>query len=148
MEKGRKHWTTGDTSRLPGVMEWGPNAEAFPLEFETWEVDIRGARTAGGGRKPKFRPIFDRWRCVFDLAIDVDEIKPGTFQDIIDASGRKIGIGAMRPERKLTYGTFRVVSFAAISKPLHGLKMKKASELLKELLAKSEVNKPKRKRVA
>lgn len=114
--EGRRLWSTSDSSLLPGVIEWGPD-EAFPVEYRCWEVDLRGCRVASGGRKDIARPIFDKWAFAFEIGIDTDEIHPSVFRDIVDAAGRRVGIGAMRPERKGLYGQFRVVRWNEIEEP-------------------------------
>ena len=134
--KGRKQFTTGDSSILPGIIEWGPD-EAFVLDYPTWEVDVRGARVASGQRQDKFRPIFPSWGFAFEVGIDADEIHPSVFRDIVDAAGRRVGIGSMRPERKGLYGQFRVVKWEELDGPASTETPLRCKRLLESLLNKS-----------
>jgi hypothetical protein len=109
-------WTTATASMLPGIIDWG-DTEGFPLVYDTWEVDVQAARVAMGGRTPKYRPIFYRCHFEFEIGIDVDEIHPDQFRDIVESAGRRIGIGCQRVELKGLNGVFMVDSWDQIEGP-------------------------------
>jgi hypothetical protein len=104
---GKSKITTAKSSILPGILEW--DDVEFPIEFDTWEVDIRGVvNPTTQGRRLCYRPIFPTWSLTFCVRLDETELHPDILRDLVDAAGRKIGLGSMRPERKGPYGRFRV----------------------------------------
>ncbi len=61
------------------------------------------------GRHMCYRPIFDDWQLTFTLDVDLTEVALATVRELIDRTGKFIGIGVMRPSRKGRYGQFKVI---------------------------------------
>lgn len=109
---GKKGVTTAKSSFIPGAVQIhdmflsiiGPGGE--PAE---WKVDTRPVRTPStGGMRMESRPMFDQWRIACDLTLDTDIIHERLFRDIMDAAGRRVGLGAYRPGKFGPYGVFVV----------------------------------------
>jgi hypothetical protein len=122
----KKQWSTGTTSRLPGVISL--DDEYFPVVTSGWEVDVRGV-TVARGKKPKFRPLFPDWSVTFEIELDDERIHPDEFRAILEAAGRRIGLGVMRPQLKRVYGKFSITLWEEIETeaPKQGRRGKKAA---------------------
>lgn len=108
---GKRQLTTGKSSLIPGTLML---CEAeLVIDPSTWEVDSRPIVNAQGSRTTVHRPRFDKWRLQFTLDADLDEISETVVRRLVDDAGRKIGIGAFRPQRKGPFGRFVVVSWKA-----------------------------------
>lgn len=109
---GRTKVTTQKSSILPGIIDI--HGVHIPLDDldEAWYPDTRPVRIpATGGRILAHRPCFPKWRLSFEIELDTDEMSAAFFRDIVDAAGRKIGLGDFRPDCKGPFGRFVVVSW-------------------------------------
>ena len=110
-KNGRSKITTQKTSLIPACMQMA--GSYFPLKApDGWTVDTRPVRIpATGGRILRHRPRFDRWGVTFTADLDETEMNPKLFREIVDAAGKKIGLGDYRPECKGPFGRFVVKSW-------------------------------------
>lgn len=85
----------------------------FPIKHkEPWTVDTRPVRIpATGGRILTHRPCFNDWSLSFDVELDESEMSESFFREIIDAAGKKIGLGDFRPDCKGPFGKFVVTEW-------------------------------------
>lgn len=106
---GRSKITTQKTSMIPACVE----VEGLELPIrhrEPWAVDTRAVRIPStGGRILCHRPCFHDWRIAFSLNIDDEMIHPKLMREIVDAAGKRIGLGDFRPACKGPFGKFVVV---------------------------------------
>jgi hypothetical protein len=116
IEAGRyKKWgkvqvSTRDRSLLPGYVTL---AEAFiPLKHsKPWEVDSRRIVNRNNNAAViKHRPRFDAWQLLFNLEVD-EEFDEDLLREIVDISGKRVGLGSFRPDRKGWYGKFKVIKW-------------------------------------
>lgn len=71
------------------------------------EVDTRSAVNKNNkARVIVHRPKWGEWTCEFTLFVDNDSITTETIKEIIEASGKYIGVGSYRPEHTGEYGRF------------------------------------------
>jgi hypothetical protein len=105
---GRTKVTTQKTSLIPACVDIA-GAE-IPLEYSgDWEVDARAIRIpATGGRLLTYRPRFRDWRAAFSISLDETLLTPALLRAIIDAAGKRIGLGDFRPACKGPFGKFVV----------------------------------------
>ena len=76
---------------------------------DPWTVDTRPVRIpATGGRILCHRPCFNDWQLSFTLSIDPDLISTGLVREVLDAAGKRIGLGDFRPDCKGPFGKFVV----------------------------------------
>jgi hypothetical protein len=108
---GKSKVTTQKTSLIPACVE--VVGIEIPIEHkDPWEVDARAVRIPStGGRILYYRPSFNDWRLSFTLSIDNDLISTKLVREIIDAAGKRIGLGDFRPANKGPFGKFVVVSW-------------------------------------
>lgn len=108
---GRSKITTQKSSMIPACVEI--HGIELPLQHkEPWQVDTRAVRIpATGGRILCHRPSFNDWRIAFTLSLDSSMITSKLLREIIDAAGKKIGLGDFRPDRKGPFGKFVVTSW-------------------------------------
>lgn len=108
---GKKQITTQKSSLIPAVLEL--NELAIPINYdEDWTVDTRPVRIpATGGRILRHRPCFNNWGLTFTLGIETEEMNEKLVRQIVDAAGRKIGLGDFRPDCKGPFGKFVVDSW-------------------------------------
>ena len=109
---GKRQLSTAKSSLLPGFMSildtelplFDPDTGKAP----SWIVDMRRAVNPNGGTVCACRPRFDRWAFKMKVEIDTYEIATDVIRDLFDKSGRRVGLGPMRPAKKGPYGQFRV----------------------------------------
>lgn len=106
---GKSKVTTQKSSMIPACVE----VDGVMLRIESaepWQVDTRPVRIPStGGRILCHRPIFNDWRLSFSVEIDETMISPKLFRDLVDAAGKRIGLGDFRPACKGPFGKFVVI---------------------------------------
>lgn len=80
--------------------------EKIPFRFFD-EVDTRSAVNKNNkARIIVHRPKWISWNCDFTMFVDNESITIETVKDIIEASGKYVGVGSYRPEHTGEYGRF------------------------------------------
>jgi hypothetical protein len=105
---GKSKVTTLKTSMIPACVEI--NGLELPLlHKEPWTVDTRAVRIPStGGRILCHRPSFNDWRIAFTIGIDTEMLSIKLLREIVDAAGKRIGLGDFRPACKGPFGKFVV----------------------------------------
>jgi hypothetical protein len=108
---GKSKVTTQKSSLIPACVEI--HGIELPLESkEGWQVDTRAVRIPStGGRILCHRPSFNDWRISFTAEVDTSMITVKLFREIVDAAGKRIGLGDFRPATKGPFGKFVVTSW-------------------------------------
>jgi hypothetical protein len=108
---GKSKVTTQKSSMIPACVEI--HGIELPLESkEGWQVDTRAVRIPStGGRILCHRPSFNDWRISFTAEVDTSMITVKLFREIVDAAGKRIGLGDFRPATKGPFGKFVVTSW-------------------------------------
>jgi len=108
---GRSKVTTQKKSLIPAAVMIV--AAAIPIESkEGWEVDTRPVRIpATGGRILAHRPMFNDWVLEFEMEVDTDIMSTKLMREIVDAAGKRIGLGDFRPECKGPFGRYIVTKW-------------------------------------
>lgn len=108
---GKSKVTTQKTSLIPACVDIA--GVAIPLiHSEPWQVDTRPVRIPStGGRILCHRPCFNDWRLDFEIEVDTDIITVKLLREIVDAAGKRIGLGDFRPACKGPFGKFVVTSW-------------------------------------
>jgi hypothetical protein len=108
---GKSKVTTQKNSLIPACIE--VQGIELPSDHkEPWQVDTRAVRIpATGGRILCHRPSFNDWRLTFTMTVDTSLIGTKLVREIVDAAGRRIGLGDFRPDRKGPFGKFVVVAW-------------------------------------
>ena len=108
---GRGKVSTQKTSLIPACVDI-PGA-VIPLQHkQPWTVDTRPVRIpATGGRILRHRPCFDDWLLNFELEIDTDILTAKVIRDILDAAGKRVGLGDFRPDCKGPFDKFVVTQW-------------------------------------
>ena len=107
-KNGKSKVTTVKSSIIPACVEI--EGIEIPLEHnEPWNVDTRAVRIPStGGRILCHRPCFNDWRLSFVLNVDTDLMPIKLMREIVDAAGKRIGLGDFRPDCKGPFGKFVV----------------------------------------
>lgn len=107
-KNGKSKVTTQKSSLLPACVE--VEGLEIPIEHkEPWSVDTRAVRIPStGGRILAHRPCFNDWKLSFDLGIDTELMSSKLMREIVDAAGKRIGLGDFRPDCKGPFGKFVV----------------------------------------
>lgn len=109
---GRSKVTTQKSSLLPACVDI-EGAEIALTHKEPWTVDTRAVRIpATGGRILCYRPSFHDWELSFVATLDLDMITAALFREIVDAAGKRIGLGDFRPACKGPFGKFAVTAWS------------------------------------
>lgn len=105
---GKSKVTTQKCSLVPAWVEI--EGVELPIEHrEPWTVDTRAVRIPStGGRILCHRPCFHDWRISFTLRIDTDLMAPRLVRELVDAAGKRVGLGDFRPDCKGPFGKFVV----------------------------------------
>lgn len=108
---GKSKVTTIKSSLIPACLSI--DALAIPiLHEEDWTVDQRPVRIPStGGRIIRYRPCFHDWALAFTAELDTDIISANLFREIVDAAGKRIGLGDFRPDCKGPFGKFVVTEW-------------------------------------
>lgn len=110
-KSGRSKITTQKSSLIPACVEI--EGVMLPIKHkDPWTVDTRPVRIPStGGRILCHRPCFHDWTLEFEAEIDETMISPALFRDIVDAAGKRIGLGDFRPSCKGPFGRFQVTKW-------------------------------------
>ena len=107
---GKGKVTTQKSSLIPACLE----IDGVEISIRTkdgWEVDSRAVRIpATGGRILAHRPKFNDWELEFTAYLDEEIMSSALLREILDAAGKRIGLGDFRPDCKGPFGKF-VVTF-------------------------------------
>lgn len=115
---GRSKVTTHKTSLIPACVTI-EELEIPIRHTEPWSVDTRPVRIPStGGRILCHRPCFNDWELEFTLVVDTDILSVKLLREIVDAAGKRIGLGDFRPDCKGPFGKFSVVHWAEVVLPL------------------------------
>lgn len=108
---GRSKVTTQKSSLIPACIALVE--VVIPIQHkQPWTVDSRPVRIPStGGRILCYRPCFDDWRLTFSLELDTEMIGVKLLREIVDAAGKRIGLGDFRPDNKGPFGKFVVVDW-------------------------------------
>jgi hypothetical protein len=105
---GKSKVTTQKSSLIPACVFL--TDVYYPLKSNAgWKIDTRPVRIpATGGRILCHRPCFDDWRVDFEIELDTEIMSGKLLREIVDAAGKRCGIGAFRPSCKGPFGRFVV----------------------------------------
>jgi len=108
---GKSKITTQKTSMIPACVDL--RGTEIPIEHkEPWTVDTRAVRIPStGGRILCHRPMFHDWALSFEVELDITMMGAKLFRELIDAGGKRIGLGDFRPATKGPFGKFVVTSW-------------------------------------
>jgi hypothetical protein len=108
---GKSKVTTQKSSLIPACVEIDGIELALDSK-EGWTVDTRAVRIPStGGRILCHRPSFNDWRIKFTMSVDTDLITVKMVRELLDAGGKRIGLGDFRPACKGPFGKFVVVEW-------------------------------------
>ena len=107
-KSGKSKVTTIKSSLIPACVEI--ESVEIPIIYdEPWEVDTRAVRVpATGARILCYRPKFNDWSLRFTIRLDDDVMTSELLREILDAAGKRIGLGDFRPDCKGPFGKFVV----------------------------------------
>jgi hypothetical protein len=110
-KNGKSKVSTQKSSIIPACVDI--RCVEIPIEHKAqWETDTRAVRIPStGGRILCHRPCFHDWRLSFTINLDTDIMTMRLLREIVDAAGKRIGLGDFRPACKGPFGKFVVVSW-------------------------------------
>jgi len=111
---GKSKVTTLKSSLIPACLSI--DELEIPIESpDQWEVDTRAVRIPStGGRILANRPCFHNWSLRFTLELDTEVMDARLLREILDASGKRIGLGDFRPDCKGPFGKFVVEEWTEV----------------------------------
>jgi hypothetical protein len=114
---GKSKVTTLKSSLIPACLAIA--AVEIPIQHkEPWTVDIRPVRIPStGGRILAYRPCFHDWTLTFEMELDESILSVGMLREIVDAAGKRIGLGDFRPATKGPFGRFVVDQWEVAAEP-------------------------------
>jgi hypothetical protein len=112
---GKSKVTTQKSSLIPACVEI-QGIELPLVSREPWQVDTRAVRIPStGGRILCHRPSFNDWKITFTMAVDTEMMTVKMAREILDAAGKRIGLGDFRPACKGPFGKFVVTSWKELT---------------------------------
>jgi hypothetical protein len=113
-KNGKSKVTTLKNSIIPSCLTL-PQFEFAIVHKNPWEVDTRAVRIPStGGRILAHRPCFHDWRLEnIEMLLDGEIMSEKLLREIVDAAGKRIGLGDFRPDCKGPFGRFVVVNWEA-----------------------------------
>ena len=109
---GKSKVTTLKTSLIPACL-CIEELEIAIIHREPWTVDTRPVRIPStGGRILAHRPMFHDWKLLFTMELDDEILSVKMLREIVDAAGKRIGLGDFRPDCKGPFGKFSVTQWA------------------------------------
>jgi hypothetical protein len=106
---GKNKVTTLKSSLVPAAVTILGGAFLKLKHKQPWSVDARPVRIpATGGRITRFRPRFDDWSLEWEMLVDDDIFNESLTRQIVDAAGKRCGLGDFRPNCRGPFGKFRV----------------------------------------
>lgn len=109
----RSALTTARSSMVPAGVHI--DGLILPLGTKEFEVDSRSVVNPNtGGRIMAHRPRLDKWGVKFMLIVDEELFDEKIVRELVDAAGKRIGVGAYRPARRGPFGTFAVTSWEVV----------------------------------
>lgn len=91
-------------------------AEVEIVSSGPWEIDRRSAvNPSTKGRMDVVRPIWYDWKLSFTIAYNEKLISEVQLREVVDDAGINKGIGSFRPNKKGTFGKFKVVEWESLT---------------------------------
>jgi hypothetical protein len=110
---GKSKVTTLKSSMIPSCVDV-EGVEIPIISKDGWDVDTRAVRIPStGGRILCHRPSFHDWALKFSLELDNEMMTDSLLREIVDAAGKRVGLGDFRPACKGPFGKFVVTSWKA-----------------------------------
>lgn len=82
------------------------------LDQTHYEIDARPVVVpATKGRVMRYRPRFDTWSVIFEIAYDETLLTKQQIRRIVDDTGQRVGLLDFRPEKKGPFGRFVVTNW-------------------------------------
>jgi hypothetical protein len=108
---GKRQLSTADSSMIPAFVL--PTEVFVHIVHEhPWRVDARPiVNPATKGRRLCYRPLFEDWTIKFELDFCDEEFDAKLLRQVVDAAGKRIGLGDFRPSKRGPYGRFVVQSW-------------------------------------
>jgi len=107
-KNGKSKVTTLKSSLIPACVAI-EELEIPIISPKPWMVDTRAVRIPStGGRILAHRPCFYDWSLEFTMTLDTEIMDIKLLREIVDASGKRIGLGDFRPDCKGPFGKFNV----------------------------------------
>ena len=88
--------------------------EPFYIEFVSGQYEvfkISAVNPMTKGRIMVSRPKFDVWSASFEMILNDDSVPVSVINEILEHSGKYVGIGDWRPEKKGMFGKFMITAF-------------------------------------
>jgi hypothetical protein len=104
VKKG-KRWVNGITVQGHAEIKYNGPDDLEQL-FEAGQHTLKLPVVVGGSRIVGVRPLFPEWSAEFIFTVETDILDAGTAERIIRTTGRQIGLGDWRPQKKGKYGRF------------------------------------------
>jgi len=110
---GKNKVTTTSGTLLTG----GVTVEELTCSFGTKKFEVDSRRVVNPSTKGavlRHRARLDKWKLKFTLEVDEDVFDVNLIHDIVEAAGKRVGLGDYRPTKKGTFGKFQVTGWEVV----------------------------------
>jgi hypothetical protein len=91
--------------------------EPFMIELKSGKYEIfriSAVNPMTKGRMMTERPKFNKWSAEFEIVLNDEAVPISVINEILEHSGKYVGIGDWRPEKKGMFGKFMITSFKVV----------------------------------
>ena len=91
--------------------------EPFYIELKSDKYEvfrISAVNPMTKGRMMTERPKFNKWSATFEVILNDPAVPVSVINEILEHSGKYVGIGDWRPEKKGMFGKFMITSFKKV----------------------------------
>lgn len=81
-------------------------------KYEVFRISAVNPMTKG--RMMTERPKFDKWSVEFEIVLNDPAVPMSVINEILEHSGKYVGIGDWRPQKKGMFGKFMITSFKVV----------------------------------
>ncbi len=110
----RRAMSTKDSSLVPSFLSIEAEFLPFADQKAEYVVDMRRGVLDNAGKKvpvPIVRPRFDKWSFEATLLIDENEVAVERVRQLVEKSGKAVGLGDFRPAKRGPFGRFRIATW-------------------------------------
>jgi hypothetical protein len=110
----RRAMSTKDSSLVPSFLSIEEEFLPFADQKAEYVVDMRRGVLDNAGKKvpvPIVRPRFDKWSFEATLLIDENEVAVERVRQLVEKSGKAVGLGDFRPAKRGPFGRFRIAKW-------------------------------------
>lgn len=118
VKNGTKAISTATSTTIFDLLDIKGDFFPFKNQNEEMITDMRRGVLRNGAANVAvsiIRPKFKKWSVDMEVEFDTSAISEKTVRELIDAAGRKIGVGDFRPSKNGPFGRYKVANWQVVT---------------------------------